>query len=278
VSGVVDATSELASQAATDALVGTSHQQVDFSSILGTASITTGVRAGLDGTVILTGSQPTGSGTATEVYIYEGPLNNTAAGTKYILTPTFSGETITTATLYGPNTSIFDPALGTGNIRAVGSYQYAESPSGTFNHGMMYQGPVTGIGGTWTQINVPADGSNVVGGIVLGGTVEDTILHSTQGDLIVGNYDMAGPGGTLLGANGFIYNIATHQYTLLSINGSIDNLTSVYGIWQNGIGSTSYTIAGGTYVTSAGINEAFLEDYDSSTGTFSHLTFYTGFN
>jgi hypothetical protein len=278
VSGVTDATGALASQAATDALVGSSHQQIDFSSILGTGAFTTGVRAGLDGTVVLTGSRPVGSGGATEAYLYQGPLNDTAAGTTYILTPSFTGETITTATLYGPDTSIFDPALGIGKVRAVGSYQYAESPSGVLNHGMMYQGPVTGIGGTWRQIDVPTDGVNVVGGIVLGGTVENTILHSTQGDLLVGNYDMAGPGGTLIKANGFIYDIATQQYTLLSLNGSLDNLTSVYGIWQNGIGSTSYTITGGTHVPSDGINEAFLEDYDSATGVFSNLRTYTAFN
>ncbi|MFI5030634.1 MAG: beta strand repeat-containing protein, partial [Reyranellales bacterium] len=172
VDGVVDTTTALASQAATDALNGSSHQQVDFSSILTSGSITTGVRADLNGAVILTGSDTVSGSSATTAYLYEGPLNDTAAGTKYTLTPVFAGETITTATLYGPDTAIFTPSIGIGNVRAVGSYQYAESPSGTFNHGMMYQGPVNGSGGTWTQIDVPADGTNVVGGIVLGGQVE----------------------------------------------------------------------------------------------------------
>jgi len=142
----------------------------------------------------------------------------------------------------------------------------------------MYQGPINGSGGTWTQIDVPTNGVNVVGGTVLGGQVEDTILHSTMGDLVVGNYDMVG--GTLSEANGFIYNIATHQYTLLGGNAGLDDLTSVYGVWENGVGSTSYTIAGGTHVDALGdgINEAFLEDYDSQTGVFSNLRLYTGFN
>ena len=276
VDGVVDTTTALASQAATDALNGSSHQQVDFSAILNSGSITTGVRADLNGAVILTGSDTVSSSSATTAFLYEGPLNDTATGTKYTLTPVFTGETITTATLYGPDTAIFTPSIGAGNVRAVGSYQYAESPSGTFNHGMMYQGPVNGSGGTWTQIDVPTDGTNVVGGTVLGGQVEDTILHSTMGDLVVGNYDMVG--GTLSEANGFIYNIATQQYTLLGSNAGLNALTSVYGIWENGVGSTSYTIAGGTFVAGNGINEGFLEDYDSQTGVFSNLRLYTGFN
>ena len=181
----------------------------------------------------------------------------------YILTPTFAGQTVTTATFYGPDTAIFTPSIGLGNVRAVGSYQYAESPSGVINHGMIYQGPVDGTGGTWTQIDVPSNGVNVVGGIVIGATVEDTILHSTMGDLVVGNYDLVRAARSA-SANGFIYNIATQQYTLLNINGSYDNLTSVYGIWENGVGSTSYTIAGGTK-DGDGLNVAFLQNYNSST-------------
>ena len=276
VSGVVDQTTELASQNSTDALVSSSHSQITYQTVLGPGDVVTGVRADLYGAVILTGDHITGSGTSTESFIYQGPLNDVSAGTLYLFDPVISGETITTATFYGPDTSIFDPSLGLGNIRAVGSYQYAESPAGVVNHGMLYQGPPNGSGGTWTQLDVPSDGTNVVSGIVLTSAVEDTILHSTQGNLIVGNYDLQGPGGTLLGASGFIYNIATQQYTLMQINGSLDNLTSLYGIWQNGIGSTSYTITGGT--RHDGLNEGFLEDYDSSTGVFSHLTYYTGFN
>ena len=150
---------------------------------------------------------------------------------------------MTTGTLYGPDTAIFTPSIGLGNVRAVGSYQYAESAPGVINHGMIYQGRVDGTGGTWTRIDVPSNGVNVVGGVVIGTTVEDTILHSTQGNLVVGNYDLVGVPGS---ANGFIYNIATRQYTLLNINGSYSNFTSVYGIWQHGVGSNDYTIAGGS--------------------------------
>ncbi len=199
VSGVVDTPTELASQAATDTLVSSSHSQVTYQSVLSPGDNFTGVRADLYGAVILTGSHETGSGAATESFIYEGPLNDTSAGTMYIFDPVISGQTITTATFYGPDTSIFDPSLGLGNIRAVGSYQYSGSPEGRdqSRHDCTRDRPMA-AGGTWTQIDVPANGTDVVSGIVLSAPVEDTILHSTQGNLIVGNYDLQGPGGTLI--------------------------------------------------------------------------------
>jgi hypothetical protein len=277
ISGVTNGTTLFNSQAATDALMGGTHTQVEYQSILEPGNITTGVRASLDGTVILTGNKIVEGSTGTEAFLYHGPLNNTAAGQFHVLDPTFAGQTVTTATFYGPDTAIFTPGIGLGNVRAVGSYQYAENPAGVFNHGMIYEGPITGIGGTWTEVTVPSNGVNVVGGVTLSGTVANTILHSTQGNLVVGNYDISGPGGILLGANGFIYNIATGQYTLMNVNGSYDNLTSLYGIWQNGVGSNTYTIAGGSK-DGTGVNAAFLQTYDASTGEFSNLTFYNGFN
>ncbi len=278
VSDTFDPTTQYASEAATNAQVGSSHVQIDYQTILSPLDIITGVRADLEGAVILTGSRGATGTSDTQAFLFQGPLNDTAAGTIYLLNPDFGpGQTVTTATLYGPNTSIFDPSIGLGNVRAVGSYQYSESPSGIFNHGMIYQGRVDGTNGTWTQIDVPSDGVDVTDGIVIGTAVMDTILHSTAGDLVVGNYDLVGPGGTLLGANGFIYNMATQQYTLMNVNGSLDNLTSLYGIWQNGVGSNSYTIAGGTK-DGSGLNAGFLAHYDPSTGVFSDLSYYTADN
>lgn len=276
---VVDKTTELASQAATDVIAGSSHTQITYSSILTPGSFTTGVRAELNGQVILTGSQPSGAGGgATQTTLYVGPFNDTTAGTKYVLTPTFAGQTVTTSTFYGPNTSIFNPSYGAGNVQAVGSYQYSQSPTGTFNHSMIYRGPASGVGGTWQQTDVPANGVNVVGGIVVG-QVADTISHSTMGDLVVGNYDLTGtttpirPGS----ANAYIYNTATGQWTLTNFNGSMTNQTTLYGVWQNGVGSTSYTLAGGTN-NSIGLNQGMLVNYDSLTGVFSNLTLYSANN
>lgn len=272
VDSVNDATTLYDSQAVTNTLVGESHNQVDYQTILSPLNFITGIRANYDGAVILTGSQGTSGSTATTPMLYQGPLNDTAAGTVHLLTPTFAGQTFTTGQFYGPDTAIFTPSIGLGNVRAVGTYQYTESPPGVINHGMIYQGPLDGSG-TWTQIDVPGNGVNVVGGIVLG-TVGETIPHSVQGDLVVGNYDISGQPGT---GNGFIYNMATGQYTLFEINGSLTDLTSVYGIWQHGVGSTEYTIAGGAK-DGAGVNSAFLINYNSSTGAFSDLAFYNAFN
>ncbi|MDI1283032.1 MAG: right-handed parallel beta-helix repeat-containing protein [Reyranella sp.] len=277
VSDVTDLTTALASEAATNALLGSSHTQIDYQSILSPLDTITGVRADLHGSVILTGIQGPPAGTDTQPFLFQGPLNNTAFGTTYVLAPEFAGQTVRNGSFYGPDTAIFTPSIGLGNVRAVGNYQYDESPTGVMSHGMMYQGPIDGVGGTWTQIDVPSNGANVVGGSVIGATVANTILHSTMGDLTVGNYDLVQSGSPSANANAFIYNIATGQYTLMSINGSTDNLTSLYGIWQNGVGNSSYTLAGGTKDAN-GLNVAFLQNYDSLSGVFSNLTYYTGNN
>ena len=276
---VIDKTTELASQAATDVIAGSSHNQITYSSILSPGAFTTGVRAELNGQVILTGSQPSGAGGgATQATLYVGPFNDTTAGTKYLLTPTIDGQTVTTSTFYGPNTSIFNPSYGAGNVQAVGSYQYSQSPSGTFNHGMLYRGPASGVGGTWQQTDVPANGVNVVGGVVVG-QVADTISHSTMGDLVVGNYDLTGTSAPIKpgSANAYVYNTATAQWTLTNFNGSMTSQTTLYGVWQNGVSSTSYTLAGGTN-NGFGINQGLLVNYDSLTGVFSNLTLYSANN
>ena len=231
-----------------------------YHTILDLNDSATGVR-GYDATnVLLTGSYTSGS--STFGMWWKGSLE-TGCGTMYEVNPVVSGQTITGSLYYGPNTNLFDPSLGEGNIRIVGSYTYQESAF-LGNHGVMYTGPLdgTGNGANWTgNLDVP---SSSIGGA----TVLNTIPHSTMGDLVVGVYDL----GTISTGNGFIYNISTNSWTVMNINGSQTNETSAYGIWQNGIGSTSYTIAGGS--RSNGIQTALLVDYDSQTGTFSNLTFF----
>ncbi len=276
---VVNKTTELASQAATDVISGGSHNQITYSQILGPGNFVTGVRGELNGQVVLTGSQLTGSGADTVGMLYVGPLNDTTLGSKYLLNPVIPGETVTTATFYGPNSSIFDPTIGAGNVRAVGSYQYTQTPTGTFNHGMLYQGPPSGAGGTWTQTDVPSNGVNVVGGTVVG-QVANTISHSTMGSLVVGNYDLTGTSTPILPAssNAYIYNIVSQQWTLMNVSGSMTNQTTLYGVWQNGgPNSTSYTLAGGTN-DGIGINQGMLMNYDSSTGAFSNMRLYSAYN
>lgn len=261
VQNVTNTTTALMSESASNQYAGKVQDQVEYATAF-QSSIITGVRGEYHGRVVLTGSQPLGSGGATVAVLYQGPLQDTTTGKIYALSPQFAGETVTTSSFYGPNTSIFTPSIGVGNVIAVGSYQFLESS--VANHGMIYRGPMSG-GGSWTQIDVP---SNLVGGT----TVLNTIPHSTMGDLVVGNYDLQGIPAS---GNAFIYNMATGIWTIFNVPfGGTNQLTSAYGIWQNGIGSASFTIAGGSNA-GTGINQAFLINYDSITGAFSNLKYYT---
>lgn len=236
----------------------------DYATIDVPGIFVTGVRSDSATTdaVVVTASGVTGG--TTSAALYQGSLQDLAsapASQWNVLTPVFPGQTVTSSTFYGPNTPSFDPSLGDGEVRAVGSYKYAEGLSGPdFDHGMIYQGPANGVGGTWTQI----DATSLVGA---GDTLLDTIAHSTMGDLVVGNYDTS-----LSTGHAFIYDMASDQWTDLNPAGSLS--VTAYGIWQNGDStSTSYTIAGGySDLNSLGLDAGYLVDYDSATHAFSHFT------
>jgi hypothetical protein len=72
--------------------------------------------------------------------------------------------------------------------------------------------------------------------------------------------------------NAFIYNLTTHQWTLLQLGGSLSSQTTLYGIWQNGgPGSPNYTLAGGSAAhgsSPSGAQRAFLMNYNERTGRF----------
>lgn len=250
-----------------------------ITSILKTGDIVTGVRSTANGKVVLTGSAATGSGTQTAPFLYEGPLTTAAKGAAVsVLTPPFPG--VTSATFYGPDTHFFNSkAIPSGQVRAVGSYM-SSAPAGVRNQGMIYLGPVSGSGGSWKSINVPADGSDTVGHVRACPKsrprcfVMDTIAHSTMGDLVVGNYDL-NPivRGGLASGNAFIYNMARQQWTLLRLGGSLSSETTLYGIWQNGGGaSPHYTLAGGS--SARGTQRGFLMAYNERTGAFGKPKYY----
>ncbi|MDE1149670.1 MAG: hypothetical protein PW843_24225, partial [Azospirillaceae bacterium] len=97
------------------------------------------------------------------------------------------------------------------------------------------------------------------------GTVANTLAHSTMGEVVVGNYDLAGQPGS---GNGFIYNVRTGAFQVLDLG----PLATLYGIWQNGgPGSTAYTLAGG-FKDGDGINAGLLADYDAATGAVTRVT------
>jgi hypothetical protein len=244
------------------ALAGHSVGQT-YSTILDSTESQTpqGVR-GADGGDVLLACSYTISGSLPQGMWWKGSLT-TGSGVAYKVVPAIGGQTVTSSLFYGPNTPEFDPSLGAGNIRMVGSYQYVGSTQ--FNNGVLYTGPLSGTGGTWTQINVPD--------AAVSGTVANTIPHSVMGPIVVGNYNLVVGGSSAALGNAFLYNIATGTWTIFDAPfGGTDKLTSAYGVWQNGIGSTSFTIAGGS--EDAGFNKAYLIDYDSSTGAFSNLTYF----
>lgn len=246
-------------------LTFTAHAAVDYAPIDDTAVVVTGVRSASTTTdsVVLTASYVFEG--VTYATLYQGSIvaAATAPDTSWNrLTPVFSGQTVTSATFYGPNTPLFDPRIADGDVVAVGSYKYNEGASGpNADHGVLYEGPVTG-GGTWTQI----DATPLV---PKGETLLNTIAHSTMGDLVVGNYDT-----DLATGRAFIYNKVTGEWTNLN-PGNTKSVTA-YGIWQNGgPSSTSYTIAGGqSDVGTGGVDESYLVKYDSATGAFSHYRKY----
>ena len=257
------------------------HNTGSISSILRTGDVVTGVRRTTNGNVVLTGSAATGSGTQAAPFLYRGHLTSAAAGAAVsVLTPSLPG--VTSATFYGPDTHSFNPTtIPRGEVRAVGSYQSSSAPAGVLNQGMIYLGPTSGLGGSWTSIDVPADGAHTVGHVRACRKVQvncfvmDTIAHSTMGDLVVGNYDLnpSVPGGVASG-NAFIYNMARHRWTLLDLGGSLSSKTTLYGIWQDG-GDTSprYTLAGGS--SAGGTQRAFLMNYNERTGTFGRPKYYS---
>jgi hypothetical protein len=251
-----------------------------ISSILRTGDVVTGVRGTTRGNVVLTGGAATGNGTQNDPFLYQGSLTGSAGAAVSVLTPSFPG--VTSATFYGPDTHTFNPtAIPGGQVRAVGSYVSSSAPAGVLNQGMIYLGPVSGPGGSWTSIDVPADGAHTVGHARACPRsrphcfVMDTIAHSTMGNLVVGNYDLnPRVRGGVISGNAFIYNMARHQWTLLDLGGSMSNQTTLYGIWQDG-GNTSpkYTLAGGS--AASGRKRAFLMNYNERTGTFGRPRYYS---
>jgi hypothetical protein len=222
-----------------------------------------GVRGAGGSNVLLACSYTPEGATAPQGMWWLGNLA-TNTGTAYKFNPVIGDQVVTSALYYGPDTAEFNPSLGAGNIRFVGSYQYEGSTQD--NNGVLYTGPLSGVGGTWTQINVPDAPT--------GGTVANTIPHSVMGSIAVGNYNLLVGGSAVLG-NAFLYNVATQAWTIFDAPfGGTDKLTSAYGIWQNGIGSTSYTIAGGSAGSEGGAEKAFLIDYDSLSGAFTNLTYF----
>lgn len=270
-----------ASASSAGARAGAARGNGSVVSILRAGDIVTGVRGTGNGRVILTGSAAPSGGAQTAPFLFRGRLSRAAAGAAVsVLAPSFPG--VTSATFYGPDTHSFNPAsIPGGRVRAVGSYQSSSSPAGVLNQGMIYLGPVSGSGGSWTSVDVPAHGGHTTGHVRACPRrrthcfVMDTIAHSTMGNLVVGNYDLNPTvAGGVASGNAFIFNMARRQWTLLRLGGSMSSLTTLYGIWQNGgAASPRYTLAGGS--SDRGNQRAFLMNYNERTRTFGKPKYFT---
>ena len=233
--------------------------------------------------VIITGSCPIQNSENTLGMIYRGPkAPNNTSGCSWnpidsmgciCLLPKINGAV--TSILYGPDTPLFTRSIGDQNIRVVGSYRLQTG----YDHGVMYTGPLDVKGledpGKWDTIDMDSG--------VAGSAVANTILHSTMGDVIVGNYDLV-QGSVADGKfNAFIYyhNVdgGTKYFDLRQLLGLPESkLVTAYGVWRNNThsntNSTSYTIAGGLRDRNdtTGLNVGFLVDFDTSDFTTSNLT------
>ncbi len=188
----------------------------------------------------------TGTSGATGL-LYAGPISG-SGGTTYVVS--YPGASVTSP--YGP-----DVATG-GEIRVVGTYKTSTSDN---VNGFVFQGTTADLAsgaGSYQTINYPG---NIY-----------TYVHSTMGDLAVGNAGNA-PGTSDVA---FIYSLSQQKF-LATVAYPGAATTSVYGVWSNG--NSSYTLAGGftSPVGSAGaISEAYLVDYNESTGQFSNWMSYAG--
>ena len=175
------------------ALAGSGTRAKGVISPLLTGDVVTGVRGESSQKAVLTGGVNQGTGLNPAIpFLVEAPLTGPITGAVSTFTPPFSGYK--DGLFYGPDTHLFNPSsIPSGEVRAVGSY--ATSSKTVLNQGMVYLGPVSGSGGTWSTIDVPANGRAVVGHTracrVSGSKcfVMDTIPHSTMGDLVVGHRD-----------------------------------------------------------------------------------------
>lgn len=204
-----------------------------------------GVSGGPSDQVFISGVYTPSGGGGTQGLMYQGSITSNTGAWYTLNYPGNGGETITSTALYGPDN------LGAG-IRVVGSFKTSAGPA---DIGVMYEGPVSGIGGTWTKLQVP-------------GSI-NTIAHSNYGDLAVGNYDTQ-----LNEGRAFVYNVTTGTFSDLTFHGITPTSWTAYGIWQNQNGS--YTIAGGFSLTPSvtGLDQGYIVDYDAATGLSSNFRAY----
>jgi hypothetical protein len=214
----------------------------------GSSTALTGIRNvnGSKHKVYITGFyKPTPDTSNTTIsFVYKGTLSG--KGHWYTLNyPSSPGTTVVVTNLYGPNNK------HNGDLQVVGNYTTQETGISTI--GCLYEGSINGDG-QWTTI-VPIPLSN--------DPILNTICHSTNGGLVVGNYDTI-----LVQGKAFIYDIKKKTYH--NINKPNAKSITSYGLWYNG--KDRYTICGGYSNTNgvSALDTGYLVDWNNKKKTFSN--------
>ncbi|MDQ5920014.1 MAG: hypothetical protein QG673_70 [Pseudomonadota bacterium] len=236
-----------------------STQQIQYTTInypnagIGSTTGISGIRQVANSSDVYIAGSYYESGSTNMGTLYKGPI--LGGGTYYIYNyPSSTGATTNGTTVYSADNSSIS-----GNVQLVGTYTTQESGTGTA-FGFFYNGPIPSESSAWQSINFPS--SQTPGQV----TVKNTYPHSIMNGIVVGNYD-----ADLIAGNAFIYNVNTESYTTLVKLGSV--FTSAYGVWWNG--GTSYTIAGGySDESTTQLTNAYIVDYDSSTGALTNWVTY----
>lgn len=164
--------------------------------------------------------------------------------------PSAPNRTVKATNLYGPQ------ILNCGAVRAVGNYTTVETGSRTI--GCLYEGLLDNAKANskadrrrWISLNPTEDTIN-------------TIAHSVDGNLVVGNYDtiLTRTGAPSL-SKAFIYDIRSQAYHEIVKPNS--RSVTAYGIWHNTNENSLYTICGG--FSNKGdlpdVGTAYLVDWDN---------------
>jgi hypothetical protein len=207
----------------------------------GSKTLLSGIRKDREGggTLYITGFYEPPAGTTGQTgtcFLYKGDVRGDLhpGNTWNIFSyPSAPGRTVTLTNFYGPD------ILHRGNVRVVGAYKTVET--GDAFLGCMYEGPLDGSG-AWTTI-VPPSATN-------------TILHSTSGRLVVGNYQTTTPQG-----RASIYDVKKKTYFEIIKPGA--SFITAYGIWQDC--GPYYTIAGGFSDVGPGTEKGYLVTWNNET-------------
>jgi hypothetical protein len=223
-----------------------------------------------------------------------------------------NNDPVSSINYYNANSVPTQPVSGWQGIKS-GSTPGQYVIVGTSNsNGLLYEGPISGVGGTSFTVNVPgATSSSIYGSNTLpdgtlqlvgsykngDGTVHGVLFQGTTADFsnpadyttidypgATYTYVHSTMGGLAVGnADGPEGNapIGTgHSFLYNIATGTLSDIvypgaavTTSYGIWYNG--GTSYTIVGGYSNPGEpgnGLTHGYMVDYDRATGQFTHWT------